>query len=476
MRKLNYKFNYQVKAEEGENNSVIIEGYANRSFKDGQMVIDRGKEFIPLEEWKYEEWLENPIILFNHDRSMPIGRGIDVKVTDEGLFLKAQISNSDVPEIKKVRDLIKEKILNSFSVGIDVKSEEEVDGVYHLKGVNLLETSVVALPMNQASTFTTNVKMLKEKSIGAIREEITKEKGAVLASQIHAAIGKMQENQDFSREDLLLKIAKEAEISLDELFEFLAGNIVRADDKLLTILSMNLGIEEQTLKDLNEIDASLNQQKIERPEEEQENDEDPKETEEGKINEGENDELLQEEEDNQDDMVLEDEEEDEEEKEKTNVNTQSFNDCVSKHIREGLDHGKTQDQAIAYALEKCRDEKSCNLDLKMWNHIFDEIEMHNKELGGGIAPELGTEGTIEQNPGNAQVQEARQTNVLLSQLIGEIQQLKKIFASAMLATPQNMQGISLCLNDENVINKDENLDILEDYHRKLDERLKKLGV
>jgi hypothetical protein len=34
----------------------------------------------------------------------------------------------------------------------------------------------------------------------------------------------------------------------------------------------------------------------------------------------------------------------------------------------------------------------------------------------------------------------------------------------------------LCLNDENVINKDENLDILEDYHRKLDERLKKLGV
>jgi hypothetical protein len=102
--------------------------------------------------------------------------------------------------------------------------------------------------------------------------------------------------------------------------------------------------------------------------------------------------------------------------------------------------------------------------------------MHNKELGGGIAPELGTEGTIEQNPGNAQVQEARQTNVLLSQLIGEIQQLKKIFASAMLATPQNMQGISLCLNDENVINKDENLDILEDYHRKLDERLKKLGV
>jgi len=78
--------------------------------------------------------------------------------------------------------------------------------------------------------------------------------------------------------------------------------------------------------------------------------------------------------------------------------------------------------------------------------------------------------------GNVSLMEQRQTNVLLGQLIGEIQSLKKILGGALLATPQAMAMQGMHLNKDPERQKQEELDILEDYHRKLNERLKKLNV
>ena len=65
---------------------------------------------------------------------------------------------------------------------------------------------------------------------------------------------------------------------------------------------------------------------------------------------------------------------------------------------------------------------------------------------------------------------------MLGQLITEIQALKQIFAGAMMATPQSVAYQGARLNTEPEKEKDENLDIIADYHRKLDKRLKKLDV
>ena len=95
---------------------------------------------------------KNPIILFNHDYNKPIGRATQMKVTDDGLEMKAKISKS-APD--SVSQLVKEGILGAFSVGFRIKDAdylEETDGL-KIKDAELFEVSVVSVPCNQAATF-----------------------------------------------------------------------------------------------------------------------------------------------------------------------------------------------------------------------------------------------------------------------------------------------------------------------------------
>lgn len=127
---------------------IVIEGWANKA------VVDRGGDIIPKGAWDLKNYEKNPIILFNHDKSQPIGRAIVTEARDEGLYVKARISQSASPDIAKVRDLIKEGVVNAFSVGFDMQSaEKNADGFNEIKQAELFEISVVAIPMNQDSVF-----------------------------------------------------------------------------------------------------------------------------------------------------------------------------------------------------------------------------------------------------------------------------------------------------------------------------------
>jgi len=116
---------------------------------------DRANDIIDASAWTkggLHNFEKNPIILFNHDYNKPIGRATGLKVTDNGLELKAKISKS-APD--NVAMLIKEGILGAFSVGFRVKDAdylEETDGL-QIKDAELFEVSVVSVPCNQAATF-----------------------------------------------------------------------------------------------------------------------------------------------------------------------------------------------------------------------------------------------------------------------------------------------------------------------------------
>ena len=92
---------------------------------------DRANDVIMAEAWTkggLQNFEKNPIILFNHDYNKPIGRATGLKVTENGLELKAKISKS-APD--HVAQLVKEGILGAFSVGFRVKDAEymkETDG------------------------------------------------------------------------------------------------------------------------------------------------------------------------------------------------------------------------------------------------------------------------------------------------------------------------------------------------------------
>ena len=117
--------------------------------------FDRAGDTISAEAWTkggLNNFEKNPIILFNHAYNKPIGRATGLKVTENGLELKAKISKS-APD--HVAQLVKEGILGAFSVGFRVKDADylaETDGL-KIKDAELFEVSVVSVPCNQAATF-----------------------------------------------------------------------------------------------------------------------------------------------------------------------------------------------------------------------------------------------------------------------------------------------------------------------------------
>ena len=134
---------------EDDDGSVHICGMASTHDED------RANDVIMAEAWTkggLNNFEKNPIILFNHDYNKPIGRATGLKVTDNGLELKAKISKS-APD--HVAQLVKEGILGAFSVGFRVKDADylsETDGL-KIKDAELFEVSVVSVPCNQAATF-----------------------------------------------------------------------------------------------------------------------------------------------------------------------------------------------------------------------------------------------------------------------------------------------------------------------------------
>ena len=136
------------KSEAQDDGSVMIRGMASTT------EFDRAGDSISADAWTkggLNNFEKNPIILFNHDYSRPIGRAKKVTATNEGLHLEAKISKS----AGDVAELVKDGVLGAFSVGFRVKDADymtETDG-YKIKDAELFEVSVVSVPCNQGATF-----------------------------------------------------------------------------------------------------------------------------------------------------------------------------------------------------------------------------------------------------------------------------------------------------------------------------------
>ena len=151
-----------------ENDDLHIAGMASTN------NTDRVGDIIETEAWTkggLEHYLNNPVILFNHDYNQPIGRAVSLGTNDNGLQLKAKIAKS----AGHVGDLIKEGVLGAFSVGFRVKDAEymtESDG-YRIKDAELLEVSVVTVPANQAATFSLAKSFNSEKEYEEFKKSFT---------------------------------------------------------------------------------------------------------------------------------------------------------------------------------------------------------------------------------------------------------------------------------------------------------------
>lgn len=91
--------------------------------------------------------------LYAHDHRQVLGVPVKLHSDDKGLFGRFKISKTRLGE--EVHQLLKDGALDSFSIGF-IPTDVEFDDadIRKLKSIDLLETSVVAMPMNPQALVT----------------------------------------------------------------------------------------------------------------------------------------------------------------------------------------------------------------------------------------------------------------------------------------------------------------------------------
>ncbi len=135
-------------SEEDDTAEVVeIEGYASTN------EVDRQGDVVPTGVWEkgLGNYLKNPIILAYHDHSNPVGRMVDHKIDNKGLWIKAAVSNA----AESVYKLVKSGVLTAFSIGFRIVDAEynSAAEVFVVKELELHEISIVSVPANQNTLF-----------------------------------------------------------------------------------------------------------------------------------------------------------------------------------------------------------------------------------------------------------------------------------------------------------------------------------
>lgn len=134
---------------------VEVEWYASTKDKD------RWSDIVEPEAFKnaLSMYMLNPIVLLQHDMDKPIGIVEDARIDDNGLYIKAKITENEDWVFSKLVN----GVLRSFSIGYSVKDYEDRD-IYNsdwqyawsdfvIKELELYEISIVSVPMNPYALF-----------------------------------------------------------------------------------------------------------------------------------------------------------------------------------------------------------------------------------------------------------------------------------------------------------------------------------
>lgn len=143
---LSSQFTKELPTSDEAIDSIFIAGYASVNSPD------RAGDVVPSSVWEkgMTNYLKNPIVLAFHDHDDPIGRMVEHKVDNKGLWIKARISAA-----AETFNLIKDNVLTAFSVAFRVLDAEynNVTELFVIKELELVEISVVSVPCNQDTLF-----------------------------------------------------------------------------------------------------------------------------------------------------------------------------------------------------------------------------------------------------------------------------------------------------------------------------------
>lgn len=137
-----------------ENGLVKISGYANnKNIADryGDIPTPFNRSYV----YELEEYRRNPVLLLDHEAEVKklCGTVTEIREDERGLYFEGVLSNSDLPEVKHARTLIKEGMLKTVSIG-GIWLYEDMENPAHLTLAKIFEISLVAIPADTYATFT----------------------------------------------------------------------------------------------------------------------------------------------------------------------------------------------------------------------------------------------------------------------------------------------------------------------------------
>lgn len=129
-----------------------LKGYLER--KEGEILgiasteaVDRDGEIIKQDGWDLENFKKNPVLLVSHNyQEFPVGKATEIQLEDNKLIFKAVFSEATA-KAREAYQLVKEGILNAFSVGF-IPREYDVKDQNIITKSELLEISIVPVPAN----------------------------------------------------------------------------------------------------------------------------------------------------------------------------------------------------------------------------------------------------------------------------------------------------------------------------------------
>jgi len=167
-----------------------------KSFNDDEMLVtgvlgsdastDRHGDRINPKGWNLENFKKNPVILLNHAYdALPIGKAVNVKRKADGLVFDIQFSKAyDVA--KTAYALLKEGILNAWSVGFIPLEFGKSGGEYTIDKMELLELSLVTVPANPNALTPRQMKSLQtlEKGLEPTTEKEEKAENELVSEEV----------------------------------------------------------------------------------------------------------------------------------------------------------------------------------------------------------------------------------------------------------------------------------------------------
>ena len=119
-----------------------ISGYANNKHiadRYGDVPTEYNRSYV----YELEEFKRNPVLLLDHYQSVShiSGSVKNIYEDEKGLYFEAEISNSDLPEIKHARQLIREGHLRTVSIA-GIWLYEDLQNPSHLTLAKIFEISL----------------------------------------------------------------------------------------------------------------------------------------------------------------------------------------------------------------------------------------------------------------------------------------------------------------------------------------------